>query len=145
LTWIPVVCNRNSSHKCVPDALWEINNSEPDIVSGYAIYATDVWEAAIAPGGVYAGFDGTNFPAGKSLHDAGNSAPEPLLFLPRAGYRNGGTPSTVLFTGQKAWYWSSTFSMEGEGSCIIGFESNNVYPDSSLPRGAGASIRCVVE
>jgi hypothetical protein len=139
LTWIPVVCNGTSAQgKCVPSNYWLSGTS-----SGYAVYNTGDWEAAISAGGVYEGFDGANFPSGKSLHDAGAAVPEPLLFIPAAGYRNY-SDGTVNNTGFDGNYWSST--VEGtENAYDLNFYKAAASSNNSIRRAHGFSVRCVYD
>jgi hypothetical protein len=126
LTWVPVVCNRNSSGKCVPSADWRFN-----ISSGYAIYETAEWTNA-----------GDEYKNGNiSLHDL--NAPDPLLFIPAAGERNS-TDNIVRNTGNFGGYWSST--VDGDtGARSLYFRGANVNPNGSDRRAQGFSIRCVLE
>jgi hypothetical protein len=64
----------------VPDNNWADDNS---ISSGYAVYDSNVWNDAVTTG-VYSGFDGSNFPSDKSLHNI--DAPEPLFSFPLQGH-----------------------------------------------------------
>ncbi|MDR0685957.1 MAG: fibrobacter succinogenes major paralogous domain-containing protein, partial [Dysgonamonadaceae bacterium] len=124
LTWVPVVCNGSgASGKCVPStATSDAENS----ASGFAIYDTGVWDAAKNTGGVYAGFTGNNFPSGASLHDT--SAPEPLLFLPAAGYRAYTTnASTINQSNQRGFYWSSTHDNSKTYAYCWVFSHNAAY------------------
>jgi hypothetical protein len=151
LTWIPVVCTYNAAEadrRCVPSTDWTVNTTS----SGYAIYDTEEWTAATTSGGVYAAWF-SNSPTTTSFNDKnGNdykypslhsdAAPEPLLFLPTAGFRiiNGGT---VDYTGSSGLYWSST--VYGTYSNNLGFSSGGVSPSVINYRATGLSIRCVVE
>jgi hypothetical protein len=140
LTWVHVVCtysDTEADRRCVPDATWSENVTS----SGYAIYATVDWEDAITTG-VYKDWDMTTngFSSYPSLHS--DAAPEPLLFLPAAGYRNLNS-STLEYTGSKVYYWSS--AVNSTGAYHLYFTSSYVNPSSNSNRAYGSSIRCVAE
>jgi hypothetical protein len=152
LTWVPVVCNRNNSGRCVPDNIWSANTT----ASGYAIYETAEWDKAITTGGVYAEWAAGSSPTTDSfnyknadgitykypsLHEE-DTAPEPLLFLPIAGYRSYSN-GTVYDTGGRGKYWSSIVNLWS--ARYIDFQDEDVYPGSGNPRSYGFSIRCVVK
>ncbi|MDR1562487.1 MAG: hypothetical protein LBS54_05315 [Dysgonamonadaceae bacterium] len=139
LTWIPVVCNRGNSGKCVPDNVWEKDNT----AAGFAVYKEEVWTAAVSSGGVYSEWTTkttNNFPSGKSLHDA--DAPEPLLFLPAAGNRSNGT-GKMNNNGLQGYYWSSTIHVVKVYHLF--FYSKGVAQNTQSPRAYGHSVRCVVD
>jgi uncharacterized heparinase superfamily protein len=95
-------------------------------LGGYAVYKTADWVAAT----------GYNNGAGL-LYDA--AAPEPLLFLPAAGYRtlpDGGIINII----KVGFYWSSTVS--GTAAWRLAFTDK--YVDvSEVGRALGFSVRCV--
>jgi hypothetical protein len=137
LTWIPVDCNSSTvPGKCIPSTAWTGDLTQPDAAGGFAIYETEVWNAAH-----------TDYKNGViSLHHP--AAPEPLLYLPAAGYRGiySGTPtdgSITNFVGNHGYYWSSTVG--GTGSFSLKFTSNSFDPSTIVGRRAGLSVRCVVE
>jgi hypothetical protein len=126
LTWVPVVCNRNNNGQCVPDNSWTENITS----SGYAIYLTTVWNAATT-------YQVATIDA-KSLHD--DDAPEPLLFLPATGSRNGST-AAPYYVGQNSYYWSSMPSDSGQAYALR-FVGNNARPNLHN-RADGIAVRCV--
>jgi hypothetical protein len=150
LTWIPVVCNTvDYPGRCVPSTGWTENTTS----SGYAIYDTEEWTAATTSGGVYAAWASEISPTATTFNDKnGNdykypslhadAAPEPLLFLPAAGYR-GSNSGTVNYTGNQGYYWSST--VVDTYSLYLNFNSGYVYPSGGSFRANGYSVRCVAE
>jgi hypothetical protein len=148
LTWIPVVCN-SSTQKCVPNNNWQ----QASTYTGYAVYRTDVWAAAITGAGVYSGWDGNtaNFPQGKSLHDP--DAPEPLLFFPAAGYRDGnnGIIQSIGDYSNTGYYWSSIIGSmpynTNDYAIQMQFTKDYVRTDLQMLsiRAQGYSIRCVMD
>ncbi|MDR1592610.1 MAG: fibrobacter succinogenes major paralogous domain-containing protein [Prevotellaceae bacterium] len=133
LTWIQVACKNN---RCTPTLL-----SATDVVStGYAIYRTSDWENAQKAGNVYSGWDGStaNFTAFPSLHAP--EAPEPLLFLPAAGYRHHKS-GKITNTGAHGDYWSS--SVNGKYSHSLYFDGSKTAPNDHSVRANGFNIRCV--
>jgi len=102
---------------------WSANN-----MCGYAIYEKSVWDAAyLSPP-----------PAGTDLTTP--AAPNPLLFLPAAGFRNCNT-GNIDNVGTRGDYWSST---------VVSSYSNRLYISSSFvtaygnnTRAVGSSVRCV--
>jgi hypothetical protein len=157
LTWVPVVCTNSATEadrRCVPNSPWTTNSTS----AGYAIYETAEWEKAITTTGVYAEWAG-NSPTNESfnstndgnykypsLHSDAAGVPEPLLFLPAAGFRSGGD-GIIGDTGVSGYYWSSTVSKPIESfSRVLYFSSNGgVSPNTNSTRATGLSIRCVVE
>jgi hypothetical protein len=120
--------------------------------SGYAIYETAEWEAAINTG-VYKDWDKTT--SGFNIKNADNTtykypslheeatAPDPLLFLPAAGYR-GNDSSTVSNAGDYGRYWSSTvYDTYARYLAFVSVSVGSLYPNSY--RAVGFSIRCLVE
>jgi hypothetical protein len=159
-TWIPVTCNKNRCDnypgRCVPDGDWTDYN---EILSGYAIYETDVWKAAISDTGVYREWDGTAkdfFDLGFSLHY--ENAPEPFLFLPSAGQRFS-RDGTVERVGDNGKYWSSTIAQgliysDSERAILLDFYGRGPcqtrqrdfrLSTSTGYHSYGYSIRCVKE
>jgi hypothetical protein len=148
LTWVSVVCNRSNSGRCVPDNADRSSYANQYSGSGHAIYKTAEWEAAINTG-VYKDWDKTingfnikvdgnyKYP---SLHEE-STAPEPLLFLPAAGWRdcqNG----NISWMCEKGFYWSSTVNDKN----ARGIELAKSGVNSSIsPRAYGFSVRCVAE
>ena len=100
-------------------------------MNGYALYDKSTWDAADAS---YK--NGTGF-----LYDSG--APEPLLFLPAAGVRNG-ISGTVLSVGTAGYYWSSTYNSTIHAYDLY-FLGTNVNAFNSNGRADGFSVRCVTE
>jgi hypothetical protein len=97
--------------------------------TGWAIYKTSDWNAA-----------GANYKDGSEFLYA-SGAPEPLLFLPAAGYRD--KSGNLSDTGASGRYWSS--SVNGNNSWNLLFNSSEVEPNSSNFRVNGFSVRCVAE
>ena len=120
LTWVPVRCGGGD---CIASSTSWLYNTP----GGYAIYETPVWEVSpVVMGG--------------SLLDAG--APQPLLFLPAAGYRHG-TGGVVDAMGWGALYWSSSIC-DTMAYCLSFSEySGYVGSNSYMNRAQGVSIRCV--
>jgi hypothetical protein len=151
LTWVPVVCNGNYPGRCFPSTGWTANTTS----SGYAVYEESVWTEATTTG-VYSAWAG-DIPSSESfndkesdvttykypsLHSEAAGVPEPLLFLPAAGYHyhiNG----TMDDTGNLGTYWSSTVS--NKYACYLNFSNVYVGPSYTTARASGFSIRCVVE
>ncbi|MDR1743884.1 MAG: hypothetical protein LBR48_08745 [Dysgonamonadaceae bacterium] len=106
-------------------------------MNGWALYATSVWNAAAQ------GYKNGNSPLTES------AAPNPLMFLPAAGYRLcGGIPQTHD-VGGGGYYWSSTVGDTGNAndrgqSYALYFDSDNIVEaDICDTRGIGESVRCV--
>ncbi|MDR0546873.1 MAG: fibrobacter succinogenes major paralogous domain-containing protein [Dysgonamonadaceae bacterium] len=98
--------------------------------TGWAIYKTSDWNVA-----------GANYKGGTDpLYASG--APEPLLFLPAAGYRylSSGSLRNVGYYG---YYWSS--SVNGSNGRSLSFDRSYVNPNYSTYRAGGFSVRCVAE
>jgi len=95
---------------------------------GYAIYAASDWTA------VYSSTppDGTDLTL--------PSAPEPLLFLPTAGFRNYG--STFGNVGTYGHYWSSTVNA---GSSSYFYFTNTFVQFFNTTRANSFSVRCIAE
>jgi hypothetical protein len=104
------------------------------MLCGYALYKKSVWEGALA--------GWSNNAAGQNLTET--AAPDPLMFLPAAGYR---PTSTQLFSPWNyGFYWSSTTSTTDNVSYATTFISSNVYADTEdFYRADGFSVRCVSE
>jgi uncharacterized protein (TIGR02145 family) len=119
-TWVQVRCYPLSGG-CTMGAL--ATNSQ----GGYAVYKTSEWEAA----GDLTGVDLTS-----------GSAPQPLLFLPAAGYRYFGSGS-LGSVGSLGYYWSS--SINGTYAYFLYFSSSLVDPNGNTTRANGFSVRCVSE
>ncbi|MDR1591318.1 MAG: fibrobacter succinogenes major paralogous domain-containing protein, partial [Prevotellaceae bacterium] len=107
--------------------------------SGYAVYKTADWEAAIGVSGYFD--NGGNPDYTRPLYAA--TAPEPLLFLPAEGfhYRENGS---FAYTGYSGHYWSSTvtdistrYPNFEDGHCLT-----SVY---TYGRANGFGVRCVAE
>jgi hypothetical protein len=128
VTWVKVKDGKADK------GLWEVNKA-----TGFAVYETSVWTAA---SGDYK--NGT-----LSLY--ADAAPEPLLFLPTAGYRSGESSELYAENGKCGYYWSSTARRDGWiGARILRFQNasgEDKYVDhaGSSERNAGRSIRCVKE
>ena len=95
---------------------------------GYALYEKSVWESnPVALGG--------------SVIAAG--APEPLLFLPNAGYRLYNNSGSRMSVGERGIYWSSSYAST-DAACILNIYNSTVYTgDYTESRAYGASVRCV--
>ncbi|MDR0546931.1 MAG: fibrobacter succinogenes major paralogous domain-containing protein [Dysgonamonadaceae bacterium] len=99
--------------------------------AGWAIYETSVWDAA-----------GQNYKGGQTaLYLSG--APEPLLFLPAAGRREG---ANVSFPEQGCYWSSSIYSTlpSSETSHVLSFTPTKVSA-AARPRSDGLSVRCVAK
>jgi len=134
LYWVPVV-NGRVSQAWETGGYLEINNPK---MTGYAIYATADWAAVSASGKA-----GTT-PLYADLE------PEPLMFLPAAGFRNGmgnGTSAEPLWdAGYSGSYWSSTFAYSNY-SYALWFDHQNVSATGMSTGGhcisSGRSVRCI--
>jgi hypothetical protein len=114
---------------------WAANETTP----GMAVYLKSQWETAIATGGYLAGLQqsGAGMPGGKRLYDT--DAPNPVLFLPFAGYRN--TNGTLTHVGTYGDYWSSTIKgTYGQEAYLRNDQVNFTYATDH--RAYGYSIRC---
>jgi hypothetical protein len=98
---------------------------------GYALYDADVWAGAA-----------TGYKSGSDALTAAG-APDPLLFLPAAGFReylNGDVDNT----GSVGHYWSSL--VNGSDSYRMRVGSGSVHASyNSLHRANGCSVRCIAE
>jgi hypothetical protein len=120
LTWVPVANGKVS-------ASWTANTVNK--LGGYAVYKTADWEDAAI-----------GYKNGSSdLYET--AAPEPVLFLPAAGFRSN-TNGVIAYSGNYGRYWSSTL-YPSQGYYLL-FYSDNVM-DSHNNRAMGHSIRCVKE
>jgi uncharacterized protein (TIGR02145 family) len=108
--------------------------------SGYAVYETHVWEQSKEKGGY---FDASNSgkPDMKKILYA-DAAPEPLIFLPTAGYRNPDN-GNILDTGRSGCYWSSTIHRADAYS--LDFDGSLVDPNDYYNMINGKSVRCVAD
>ncbi|MDR1592523.1 MAG: hypothetical protein LBS16_06545 [Prevotellaceae bacterium] len=105
--------------------------------SGFAVYETAVWTAAIAENGYF--HDGGNPDYTRPLYEA--NAPEPLLFLPAVGARN--RPSgSLVFTGSRGHYWSSTVT---DISDRFKYFASEFVGNSNIAGGRASclGVRCV--
>jgi uncharacterized protein (TIGR02145 family) len=110
--------------------------------TGFAVYKTADWTSAAE------GYrDGTS-----SLY--ADTAPEPLLFLPTAGFRSIASAKNESENGKMGYYWSSTARRTPTVAARILFISNTagnpdntqiVDPGMAGSRNLGFSIRCVKE
>jgi len=112
--------------------------------NGYAVYRTDVWNAAIAAGGYFEGLqkDGTGLSTvfnTKKLYDTG--APEPFLFLPTALQRQQSGTVNTASTSMTGNYLSAT--IWGTNAYPIYFTNISIGMSAQAYRGTGNSIRCV--
>ncbi|MDR0686535.1 MAG: hypothetical protein LBF79_03650, partial [Dysgonamonadaceae bacterium] len=115
--------------------------TDPKKIGGYAIYETDVWNVAVSEGGYF-------HPTGGSLDRTKplytDDAPEPLLFLPAAGFLfNTYEWLTSLSVSIPGYYWSS--SVYNTDSYYLGFTCKAASSSNSDGRAYGQSIRCVSE
>ncbi|MDR1742524.1 MAG: fibrobacter succinogenes major paralogous domain-containing protein, partial [Dysgonamonadaceae bacterium] len=84
-----------------------------------------------------------------TVFDAGNdltlsAAPEPLMFLPAAGFRDRDTGKVSQNESQSNYYWTSTVSDNTLSSSMY-FDHSRIYSGSGSARAHGASVRCVKE
>jgi hypothetical protein len=134
---------------------WYVPSSNPNVVwvrvsdkqaatsflsnkmNGYALY--DATDTAIDDPGKR----DLVFVAGKDLTDS--SAPNPLMFLPAAGYRDYQNTSNVPVreTGIGGYYWSSVVS--SYYSYSMDFTSSLVKVQVNGSRAYGRSVRCIKE
>jgi hypothetical protein len=129
LTWVPVANGKVS-------ASWTANTVNK--VGGYAVYKTADWQDAIGVGGYLNGVDWSS--TLKRLYDA--DAPEPVLFLPAAGYRSS-ADALLYHAGANGTYWFSSFYPTIQ-SHFTSFTNTGML-DSHHDRAMGHSIRCVKE
>ena len=121
-TWVATRCGAAVGNTCIAtNASW--TEASP---GGYAIYYTSDWAAS-------------GYTTNSNLLDPG--APQPLLFLPAAGYRGVGGSVTNVGTG--GIYWSSSIS--STNAYLLRFYSTDVYPSYTNNRANGYSVRCVPE
>jgi uncharacterized protein (TIGR02145 family) len=122
-TWVSVRCGAAVDNKCIASRqTW--STSSP---GGFAIYHTDEWNAS-------------GLTNNSDLLAAGT--PEPLLFLPAAGYRGYSTGS-YDHVGAGGYYWSST--VNGTYPYYLSFGNIIVSQNYSAPRAYAFSVRCVAE
>ncbi|MDR1591640.1 MAG: hypothetical protein LBS16_01975 [Prevotellaceae bacterium] len=108
--------------------------------SGWAVYKTDIWTAAIATGGYFdPTSSGTPNYANNTLY--ASTAPEPLLFFPAAGVRDYETGNVITY-GYDGQYWSSTVESSEVYSIYISY-GGGVQSDYYFTRAYGSSVRCV--
>ena len=113
LVWVRVVNGLINSS-------WAANN-----MCGYALYTQAEWNS------------------GKPTSDlTASDAPNPLLFLPAAGYRHH-IDGYVKYVGTIGHYWSTTVS--GTFSYYLNFMSSYMKVSDSNHRANGFSVRCVAE
>jgi len=121
LVWIGVRC---SGGTCNIDSDWSTSTR-----GGYAIYYASDWDAA-------------------ALTDADNlcaaTAPEPLLFLPAAGFRDSSSGS-IYNVGTYGYYWSSSIISSSIHVHHLTFYNTYVSPSQGTQRAGGLSVRCVAE
>jgi hypothetical protein len=136
LIWVPVkggVANNTS---------W--GNSQNNY-GGYAVYDAIAWNKSRISGGYF--YDASkpgNLDMTKPLW--AEDAPEPLLFLPAAGYRTG-YGGSIQSAGNAGSYWSSTVDDEEAAKAKRMYFSNSAVNPGGLGNGRafGFNIRCVVE
>jgi len=109
-------------------------------MNGWALYETSEWNKAAQDYKI-----GT-----KSLTE--NAAPNPLMFLPAAGYRLNGSFPWINDVGFGGYYWSSTVvditTLNRDQSYALYFNNDISYNDGHVStvidtRGIGESVRCV--
>jgi hypothetical protein len=130
LTWVPVANGKVS-------ASWTSNTVNK--LGGYAVYKTADWTAATTEtSGYFYNVNWSSTP--KRLYDA--DAPDPVLFLPTAGYRSSADGDSY-HGGAYGCYWSSTINTSYPTQEHYLFFYNNDVSDSHNNRAMGYSIRCV--
>jgi uncharacterized protein (TIGR02145 family) len=130
LIWVPVANG-------LPDSSgWDYDAEPATKVGGYAIYDKTEWVTYRAANSSW---------ATTVLYEnivGAVSIPDPLLFLPAAGSRQG-INGVAYNVGDTGCYWSST--VESTNSAwLLGFNNGHVYP-FDLTRVDGMSVRCVAE
>ena len=102
-------------------------------VCGWALYTQAAWGSA---GASYK--DGT-----LGLYEPG--APEPLMFLPLAGYRAASGAALRYNTGQNGYYWSSqTYDTTPSQAYYMQLAQTSVtVAQAATNRGYGYSVRCI--
>lgn len=112
-----------------PGKKWRMPTSnEFNDISGYSIVGTFGLLASTEPYGAQSYNRGYN--------KSGIGTP----FLPAAGY---GESHQLTQVGSNGMYWTS--SADGMNSYALNFANGILLPNTSLPRGLGFSIRCVVD
>jgi hypothetical protein len=128
LTWVRVKDGKASSTS------WSYGEN-----TGWAVYNTTVWDASAA-----AYKNGSTF-----LYAA--AAPEPMLFLPAAGFRdpsNGNIATGSGGIGLGGSYWSSSFFTMTSNLGISGrnfYFADEVAGRTYSKNASGLSVRCVAE
>jgi hypothetical protein len=126
LVWVPVK-NGVPSNNWTPSDNLENSNANYGTNNGYALYTSDTWSGI----------------ADKDCLTDPND-PEPLMFLPAAGYHFYHI-GRVHSTGFEGRYWSSTVG--GSTGRTMDFFGSNVYASdySIMSRAYGLSVRCISE
>ncbi|MDR1592485.1 MAG: fibrobacter succinogenes major paralogous domain-containing protein [Prevotellaceae bacterium] len=136
LTWIPVRGGK------VTNSGWGYTKNK---FGGYAIYKASDWTAATTEASGYF-YNVIWSSTDKRLYDA--AAPEPLLFLPAAGwrYRSNGVVNHNLASDNiyGGFYWSSTRVIY-DYAYILGFRNSTLFLPPTAYRSMGLSVRCVKE
>ncbi|MDR1372967.1 MAG: hypothetical protein LBJ17_07640 [Dysgonamonadaceae bacterium] len=135
VVWVPVVDGR-------PSVSWTNGTTTGSTIhnppmTGYAIYAKADSAAAIS----YAVADVSN-----KLYD--EAAPEPLMFLPASGFRDGQT-GKLFDTGNNGSYWTGVASDSDNYAYNLWFNQDKVNAFGETSNGSyistARSVRCVKE
>ncbi len=123
-TWVPVVC---SGGGCTANAAWDEGRTGTiGTYSGYAIYKKEDWTAF----------------TDKTGDLSADSAPEPFIFLPAAGWRSHDS-GAVGFVGSEGSYWSSTVA--SANALFLKTDKTGAIMYVGNSRAFGRSVRCVAE
>ncbi|MDR1562331.1 MAG: fibrobacter succinogenes major paralogous domain-containing protein [Dysgonamonadaceae bacterium] len=124
--WVPVADGVASKD-------WEDNQ-----LCGYALYDKQTWEDAKTQPGYFYPDGASGIDMTKPLTAA--DAPDPIIFLPAAGFRDNGDGS-FQGVGTSGNYWSSTIDNNSSYSMLI--DDNQVSVTGASNRAYGFSVRCV--
>ena len=144
--WGKAYCEKNS----IAEGTWRtLSTAEWQYLFNYGEFKSDVrngkykWATVngvngyvIAPDD-FSGTLSSEYTDDAALADAGN-----LVFLPAAGYRNGGP--LISSVGEYGSYWSST-AVDKEWVYLVRFYKNIVMPHDTDIRPFGRSVRLITE
>ncbi|MDR1526279.1 MAG: fibrobacter succinogenes major paralogous domain-containing protein [Dysgonamonadaceae bacterium] len=115
-----------------PSTVW---SSLYNTMNGYAVYSFSALGSPSSDDILNA-----TFAIDKNLADI--NAPDPLMFLPAAGFRRG-TDGIVSYVNQGGFYWSTTNS--NLGSLDLRIYDTGIYVHGDNGRLRGYSVRCIKE
>ncbi|MDR1526601.1 MAG: hypothetical protein LBS46_02885 [Dysgonamonadaceae bacterium] len=119
-----------------PSIAWPSSNNN---MNGFAFYSLSSLNISVS------NISELNTTFAVTVNLTAEDAPEPLMFLPAAGYRQ--SVNTELYLpGERIYYWSSTVVVGAMyTSSTLGSHYNYVFADNSSTRASGLSIRCIKE